>query len=147
MADRDLLLDFRPAFEYKEGIFKVLNQELMDSIGGVYACYVGFDLKYVGSYSNSLQQRWINKKHTKFVHFKADILKEMANGDYVKVYCLPIKDVKSKYKDSPLVTLINQESVESRIIEMFNPPLNVVKKNDKNKSSKSGSSDSQTPSS
>ena len=55
-----------------------------------------------------------------------------------------LDDVKNKYKDSPLVVLINQESVESRIIEMFNPPLNVVKKNDKNKSSKSGSSNSKT---
>ena len=60
----------------------------------------------------------------------------MANGDYVQVYCLPISDVIEKHKDSPLIVLINQESVESRLIEMFNPPLNVVKKNDKNKSRK-----------
>ena len=136
IASNDLIFEFKPAFKYKEGEFQVLNQDMMDSIGGVYACYIGTDLKYVGSYSNSLQQRWINKKHTKFVHFKADILKEMANGEYVQVYCLPIQDVKEKHKDSPLIELINQESVESRLIEVFDPPLNVVKKNDKNKSRK-----------
>lgn len=131
---KDLVFEFKPAFRYKEGVFEVLSQDLMDSVGGVYACYIGVDLKYIGSYSNSLQQRWINKKLTKFVHFKADILKEMAEGKFVDVFALPMYSIAESFDYSPW---INQESVESRLIEMYNPPLNVVKKNDKNKSGKS----------
>ena len=35
IGTNDLIFEFKPAFKYKEGEFQVLNQDMMDSIGGV----------------------------------------------------------------------------------------------------------------
>lgn len=129
-------LVFGKTFVFNNESVTIVDQDLFDSVGGVYAVYVDERLVYIGSYSNTLQQRWINKKLTKFVHFKADILKEMAKetNSIVEVFSLPVYSIKEQLFDSEY---INQESVESRLIEVIDPPMNVVRKNDKNKSGKS----------
>ena len=132
-------LVFKKAFFFNQNHFIVEDQDLFDSVGGVYAVYVKDVLQYIGSYSNTLQQRWINKRLDKFIHFKADLLKEMAKetNDEVYVYALTRDSIREQLFDSEY---INQESVESRLIEVIDPPMNVVRKNDKNKSNKSRSS-------
>jgi hypothetical protein len=136
MLERKLIngLVFKKAFSFNKEFFHLINQELFNSVGGVYAVYVNEKLVYIGSYSNTLQQRWINKRLDKFVHFKADILKEMVDSNLVFVYALTRDSIREQLFDSEY---INHESVESRLVEVCNPPLNIVKKNDKNKSSKS----------
>jgi len=132
-------LVFKKAFVFNENSVTVEDQNLFDSVGGVYAVYIRGALQYIGSYSNTLQQRWINKRLDKFVHFKANTLKELAKASAtdVVVFALTRDSIREQLFDSEY---INQESVESRLIEVIDPPMNVVRKNDKNKSSKSRSS-------
>lgn len=129
----EMVFDFKPSFKFNKDQIVILDKDLMNSVGGVYICFINDQLQYIGSYSNTLHQRWVNKKLTKFIHFKADQLKEKAGEDFVVVSVFPMYSISEYFGNSPW---INQESVESRLVQMFNPPMNVVKKNDKNKSSK-----------
>lgn len=139
-------LVFKKAFYFKEGCFGVYDLNLFESIGGVYVVYANNTLQYIGSYSNKLQQRWINGKLNKFIHFKAKVFIEMskASSTEVIIYALTRKSIREQLLDSEY---INHESVESRLIEILNPPMNIVKKNDANQFSQSEHPDQQTLSS
>jgi hypothetical protein len=129
-------LVFKPAFAFDGDNVEVYDQKLFESVSGVYAVFVGLDLLYIGSYSNALQQRWINKKLDKFIHFKADKIIEIAKEKQMPaiVYVLTRSEIREQISDSDYV---NHESVESHLVSMFDPLLNNVKKNDKNKFSQS----------
>lgn len=124
-------LNFQPVFMFDENSIEVIDQKIFESVGGVYAVFVGLDLVYIGSYSNTLQQRWVNKKLNKFYHFKADEIIELAKekNSKVFVYALTRSQIREQISDNEY---INHESVESNLIYRLNPILNSVKKNDKN---------------
>ena len=106
----------------------VTNKKHFVTVGGVYAVYHKDQLLYIGSFSHTFQNRWINKQTNKncvrvFRHFKGDFLAEQARNtkEDVHVYVLPLYNIKQQYVDNRWV---NQMGVESELIKHYEPPLN-----------------------
>ena len=120
-------LIFNPVFTFDENNINVIDQKLFESVAGVYAVFVGSDLLYIGSYSNTFQQRWINKKLDNFIHFKADKIIEITKEKKLPamVFVLPRSQIREQISDSEY---INHESVESNLVNKLKPILNIMKK-------------------
>ena len=105
--------------------YEVINENLFNEVGGVYAVYVKGVLKYIGSYSHSFQRRWVNKlknKNCKRIerHFKYHELAEMANGSVVNVYAISNRTLQEMFNNP----FVNPVGVEYRMIKEYMPELN-----------------------
>jgi len=97
--------------------------------GGVYLVYYNGELWYIGCYSISFQERWVNKIKNKNCvnqhrHFKYLELQEMAQSGSVEVYSISNEEIRK-------ITgckWVNQASVEIELIKIFNPPMNTSHK-------------------
>jgi len=118
-------LPFDLVMKFTVDNYDVVNEKLFNEKGGVYAVYVDDILKYIGSYSHSFQNRWVNKQKNKNCvkierHFKYHQLAEMANGSMVDVYAISNTTLQEMFNNP----FVNPVGVEYRLIKEYMPELN-----------------------
>ena len=121
-------LKLEKAFEIRNGLVKIINPDLVKEIAGVYAVVLNKETIYIGSYSNTLQNRWFNVNSHRdckkvFRHFKGEMISEMAYDldKSAKVYAITLNQIKKKFNNHEY---INHQSVELILIEKTKPILN-----------------------
>lgn len=118
-------LPFELVMKFTSDKYDVMNEDIFNTIGGVYAVFIDSLLKYVGVYSHTFQHRWVNKMKNKNCvrierHFKYHELAEMADDQMVEVYALTEDKINDIF-NSPFV---NPVGIEYRLIKDYMPPLN-----------------------